>query len=444
MSLHRLLERQLKRAARGRADGQPDVAALLDMIDQAYREADQERDRIERSMRLMEEELSAVNLRIRAEGEAVARTILDNVGEGIVTADERGIIETVNRAIEVMFGFSEQDLRGQNLAILMAPDDARPHDAYMRAYRDSGATRIIGRQREVVACRRSGEIFPIELAIAEITLAEGRKFVGVIRDITLRKEAEREIRASEKSFRDFAASASDWFWEMDAGLRFTRFLGNFEAVLGTEAELSIGRTLRDLVGLDAEAEGLADLDAHRPFRGLTCRFHDVRGASHTVSISGTPLFTDAGVFTGYRGTATDLTASVEAEQRMNLAEAKLAAAIASISEGLVLFDADDRLVLCNEPYRHMFAPIADLLHPGLAFDDALDALVERSHYLDHPHTASWLADRVESHLRADGTPFLHYMADGMSVETTFGHVRRRSVSALSSLMLLVSLFSIVH
>ncbi len=95
MSLHRLLERQLKRAARGRPDGQPEIAALLDMIDSAYREADQERERVERSMRLMEEELSAVNRRVREEGAAVARTILDNVGEGIVTSDERGIIEGV-------------------------------------------------------------------------------------------------------------------------------------------------------------------------------------------------------------------------------------------------------------------------------------------------------------------------------------------------------------
>ena len=189
-------------------------------------------------------------------------------------------------------------------------------------------------------------------------------------------------------------------------------------VLGPSAEISVGRTLRDLVGPDADTERLGDLDAHRPFRSLTCRFSDVMGAARTISISGTPLFTDTGVFTGYRGTATDLTASVEAEQRMNLAEAKLAAAIASISEGLVLFDLDDRLVLCNEPYRHMFAPIADLLHPGLAFDDALNALVERSHYLDHPHTEAWLADRVEAHLRADGTPFLHHMANGMEIEST--------------------------
>jgi PAS domain S-box-containing protein len=240
----------------------------------------------------------------------------------------------------------------------------------------------------------------------------------LIRDITLRKEAEREIRASEKSFRDFAASASDWFWEMDAELRFTRFLGNFEAVLGPSAELSVGRTLRELVGPDAETERLGDLGAHRPFRGLTCRFSDVTGAMRTISINGTPLFTDTGVFAGYRETASDLTASVEAEQRMNLAEAKLAAAIASISEGLVLFDSDDRLVLCNEPYRHMFAPIADLLQPGLSFDDALNALVERNHYLDYTHTAAWLADRVEAHFPADGTPFLHYMADGMEIEST--------------------------
>ena len=72
-----------------------------------------------------------------------------------------------------MFGYAEHELRGQNLTDPDGSADAAPHDGYMRAYRRIGAARIIGRQREVVACRRSGEIFPIELAIAEITLEEG-------------------------------------------------------------------------------------------------------------------------------------------------------------------------------------------------------------------------------------------------------------------------------
>ncbi|UEM20026.1 response regulator [Skermanella mucosa] len=424
MSLHRLLERQLKRAARGRPDGQPDMAALLEMVDAAYTEADQERARIERSTRLMEEELEAVNRRIRAEGEAVARTILDNVGEGIVTADDRGMIESVNRAIESMFGYAEHELRGRNLTLLMAPADAAPHDGQVAAYRDSGRARIIGRQREAVARRRSGEIFPIELAVAEITLAEGRKFIGVIRDITLRKEAEREIRESERSFRHFAASASDWFWEMGADLRFTRFLGNFEAVLGPEAELSVGRTLGELMGagepMAADAGRFADLEAHRAFRGLTGAFRDAGGTVRTISISGTPLFDDGGSFAGYRGTATDITASVEAEQRVTEAEAKLAAAIASISEGLVLFDADDRLVLCNQEYRRMFAPVADLLRPGLPFAEALEAAAASGHYADRPpeRAAEWLESRSRAHRRADGMPFLHHFANGVSIEST--------------------------
>ncbi|QQP88644.1 response regulator [Skermanella sp. TT6] len=418
MSLHRLLERQLRRAARGRPDGQPDMAALLEMVDAAYTEADQERARIERSTRLMEEELEAVNRRIRAEGEAVARTILDNVGEGIVTADDRGAIESVNRAIETMFGYAEHELRGRNLSLLMAPADAAPHDGQIAAYRETGRARIIGRQREAVARRRSGEIFPIELAVAEIKLAEGRKFIGVIRDITLRKEAEREIRESERSFRHFAASASDWFWEMGADLRFTRFLGNFEAVLGPDAGLSVGRTLGELMAVDAGR--LADLEARRAFRGLTGTFRDAGGTPRTISISGTPLFDDGGDFAGYRGTATDITASVEAEQRVTEAEAKLAAAIASISEGLVLYDADDRLVLCNQEYRRMFGTIADRLRPGLPFAEALEAAAASGHYAGLPpeRTAEWLESRSRAHRRADGMPFLHHFANGVSIEST--------------------------
>ncbi|EWY38463.1 sensor histidine kinase [Skermanella stibiiresistens SB22] len=415
MSLHRLLERQLKRAARGRSDGQPDMAALLEMVDAAYTEADQERARIERSTLLMEEELEAVNLRIRTEGAVVARTILDNVGEGIVTANDRGVIESVNRAIETMFGYSEEELRGRNLSMLMALADAAPHDGHLAGYRGSAGSRIIGRQREVVALRRSGEIFPIELAVAEITLEEGRKFIGVIRDITLRKNAEREIRESERSFRHFAAAASDWFWEMGADLRFSRFLGNFEAVLGPAAELSVGRTLPEVMAETSDG----DLREHRPFRGLTGSFQDITGAMRTISINGTPLFDDEGGFAGYRGTATDITASVEAERRVTQAEAKLAAAIASISEGLVLFDADDRLVLCNQEYRRMFASIEGILVPGTRFADALAAAATRSYCTaGSAAEAEWLRSRMEAHRRADGSPFLHHMASGVSIEST--------------------------
>ena len=126
MSLHRLLERQIKRAARGRAEGEPDIAALLDMVDAAYREADQERERVERSMRLMEEELSAVNLRSVRRGRRSpepSSTMWARASSPPTAWSDR----KVNRAIEVnVLGDAEQELRGQNLTALMVPHDADP------------------------------------------------------------------------------------------------------------------------------------------------------------------------------------------------------------------------------------------------------------------------------------------------------------------------------
>ena len=132
-------------------------------------------------------------------------------------------------------------------------------------------------------------------------------------DITDRKVA-------EDRFRSFANSAADWYWEMDQDLRFTFFSERFFDVTGILPEMLLGKT-REEAGIPnvdpvAWKRQLADLAARRPFRNFVHPRTKPGGGVSWVSINGRPVFDDDGVFRGYRGTGSDVTAVKLAEEKL--------------------------------------------------------------------------------------------------------------------------------
>lgn len=122
------------------------------------------------------------------------QAIIHNVMDGIITINESGEIHGFNPAAEQIFGYLQQDVLGKNVKILM-PEPARSaHDTYINRYLHTGQGRIIGvLGREVIAVRKNGEQFPMELSISEMVLGGQRYFIGIVRDITERKLAEQKI-----------------------------------------------------------------------------------------------------------------------------------------------------------------------------------------------------------------------------------------------------------
>lgn len=161
--------------------------------------------------------------------------------------------------------------------------------------------------------------------------SDGRvEFVGSVTDVTATKEAERRLRASEQRFRDYAETASDWFWETGPDHRVTHISQHSDTVT-TPAGL-IGLTRWDIApDADLEPEKWqrhrAALDAHVPFRDLVYRSRDRNGQPIYVRTSGKPFFDAEGVFLGYRGVCTDVTAAIradQAEEALRKAQAELA------------------------------------------------------------------------------------------------------------------------
>jgi PAS domain S-box-containing protein len=215
--------------------------------------------------------------------------------------------------------------------------------------------------------------------------------------------ARQSAARNEQRFRDIAEVAGDWIWETGPDHRFSFFAGQRLEALAIRPQTVLAKTRWEHAGIDPEVNEhwrshKADLDAHRPFRGFRYALTTSAGALLHVSVNGKPVFDDAGAFVGYRGTATDETAIVEAQRRAGQAEALLRDAVDSISEGFVIYDHEDRLVVCNESYLRLYPESAERIVVGARFEDILRGGLARGQYAAATGRENeWLAERMRQH-----------------------------------------------
>lgn len=125
--------------------------------------------------------------------ESRMRTLVESVNEGIISISAAGIVELFNPGAERMFGYKSSEVVGRNVSMLMPEPFHSEHDAYLRRYRETGESQVVGHVREVEALRRDGSVFPAELRVSRLDTAEHGGFIGVLHDITRRKEVERQV-----------------------------------------------------------------------------------------------------------------------------------------------------------------------------------------------------------------------------------------------------------
>jgi diguanylate cyclase (GGDEF)-like protein/PAS domain S-box-containing protein len=118
------------------------------------------------------------------------RAIHDSTVDSILTISERGIIETVNPAVSNVFGWAAEEMIGRNVSMLMPEPYRSAHDGFLFNYLQTGEAKIIGIGREVPGQHKDGHIFPMELAVGELNQVGRKGFVGILRDISDRKEAQ--------------------------------------------------------------------------------------------------------------------------------------------------------------------------------------------------------------------------------------------------------------
>ncbi len=216
------------------------------------------------------------------------------------------------------------------------------------------------------------------------------------------------LEESERRFRDFAEMAADWLWETDAAHRFTFIAGAGSDAAGIRSEDIIGRRRWELAGADPESDETwrrhkGDLDARRPFRGFRYSFVTALGRRMHFSVSGKPTFDAEGTFLGYRGAVRNETEAVEALARVAEADAFLSDAIENMTDGFVIYDREDRFVMCNAAHRRFYPELAEVMVPGASFEEVHRRGLQLGIYAAAGgREDEWLAERLEQHRNPKG------------------------------------------
>ena len=171
--------------------------------------------------------------------------------------------------------------------------------------------------------------------------------------------------------------SSDWYWETDASMRFTKVGGTFGDVEGTDAAKIVGRTYLECGILPADPDAhAAVLAAHQSYRNeeFTVRDRDGR-ALYVLLVSGEPRFAPDGAFLGYRGACRDVTESRRLEGTVRSARERLRLIVDAVPALIAYVDADGRYVFCNRQYAALFGleprqvvgrPVAEVVGAGTA------------------------------------------------------------------------------
>ncbi len=121
--------------------------------------------------------------------------IVQHALDAIITINVQGIIETFNPAAERMFGYSRDEAVGRNVALLMEDEIAALHDGFLQKYvARSADSVVVGRGRQILARSRDRRLFPIEISVARMGGGNQLRFVGVIRDLTERREQDEILK----------------------------------------------------------------------------------------------------------------------------------------------------------------------------------------------------------------------------------------------------------
>jgi PAS domain S-box-containing protein len=262
---------------------------------------------------------------------AEMRRIFENASEGMYRTSPDGHQLRANPALVRLNGYeTEAELLAavNDIAREWYVDPTR-RDAFKRCLERDG--HLVNFESEVYRYKTRERIWVSENAWI-VRDAAGRVlyYEGTVVDITQRKLAQQALKENEERFRDYAETASDWFWETGPDHRFT-YMSPRVASFGAASGRRIGRSRFEIaIGAEYEPEKWRQhqetLDRHELFRDFVYRSVRDNGDIAYVSVSGKPVFDPAGRFLGYRGSSRDVTATVVAAERLHAAMAEAEAA----------------------------------------------------------------------------------------------------------------------
>ena len=280
---------------------------------------------------------------------------LHSIGDGVIATDAQGRVTRMNAVAERLTGWPLAQATGQPLPEvfrIVNTGTREPQIDPVQLVMDRG--QVVALSNHTTLLARHGAEYHIADSAAPIRNAQGQ-LVGVVRvfsDVSESYRVRRKLEDNEARFRTLTALSSDWYWEQDAQFRLTHVEGRADDRLVQEAALHMGKTRWELA-----APGMSDalweehralLERHQEFRDFEFERRDQQGCSYWVSISGTPVFDDDGVFCGYRGVGRDISARKRDEN-----ELRIAAIAFESQEAMIVTDADTLVLRTNRAFSRI-------------------------------------------------------------------------------------------
>ena len=186
-----------------------------------------------RDLNLLESSLKSSEVRNRA--------VFNTVVDGIVIIDKQGTVVDLNPASEEMFAYSREEVIGKNVKLLMPEPHQSSHDDYLSNYLNTGERKIIGIGRQVDGLRKDGTLFPVNLAVSEFTLSNGKHyFTGILHDLT-------ELQKERNFVRTIIETAGALIVLLDREGRITSFNRGCQKATGYYPEEVLGKFVWDFL-----------------------------------------------------------------------------------------------------------------------------------------------------------------------------------------------------
>ncbi len=322
------------------------------------------------------------------EQEIHLQSILDTAVDGIICIDLQGIIIRFNPAAERLFGYSSQEVMGTNISMLMPEPYRSQHDSFLKNYLNKrsetdASSRAVGLGREVVGLKKTGETFPLYLAVSEVITDQKIFYTGIVRDLTEEKRNKHALQEKTDYFNALINNSSELLAILDLEGR---------VIVANQIALNIAQqSLENLKDTyfwqgpwwhhDGSQQMRVKQALDKAAKGISSHFEvthkDPFGRTLYIDFKLTPIFDNQGKVILLLPEGTDITPLKKAESKLSHALDEQDAILNSQPGGVIKLSADGTLLYVNQGFRDLYDFPATLAQAGRPIQDIFHFMANR-------------------------------------------------------------------
>ena len=367
------------------------------------------------------------NIAERKQGEIRLRALLDTSVMGVIVIDQQCRIVEFNPASEAMFGYTRDEVIGNNVNMLM-PEPARSlHDTYVQNYKVSGVGKIIGYSRDVIARRRDGSTFPMELFVDQVNTGSSSLFIGFLKDVTERKRMEETLVESEEKYRELFDNANDFVYSTDMNGVFVSANRSLANCLGYDRDELIGAHISMI--LAPESLAIAQQMTARKLAGeadvTQYELEIVSKDGHATPVElNTKLVHKDGNPVLIQGTGRDITERRKGEEAQRLA----ALVFKNSNEAVMITNEDNCIISVNPSFTRLTGYAPDEVigrNPRILSSGRQDQVFYRQMWEKLSTTGKWQGELWNK--RKDGGVFAEWLSINTILDANNSVYRRVAI-----------------